>query len=350
VNEYNEHNLPADFDDLSKHAPLLDKLRAKGDGFSVPENYFSDATELSVVSCQLSVVNEKGEGFVVPENYFNELAERIISIVNLSIADNRQLKTENLFEVPENYFNEIDALLNTKLALDNLKQDEGFNIPENYFEKLSEKIISHVAVNELSHETDAEIPAGYFDTLADRIVARIAEEENLPAEKIVERGRIIVFAEILKRYSRPLSIAASITLLISVSIWFFNRGNNPQTDHLAKYVPVKQKFIPFIPILPDSDFVAAPENKNIAVVEHSQHNSKRRINPEHNSNVKVQMADVLTQVEQMDENLMADYIHENTAVSNVLQEKPSHEAVSDYILNSNIDTNDLINGINTQTP
>ena len=86
-----EHNLPADFDDLSKHAPLLEKIRAKGDGFVVPENYFADAGELSMVSGHLSVVSgrQSAAGFVVPENYFEELAERIIAVASLSSTTDR---------------------------------------------------------------------------------------------------------------------------------------------------------------------------------------------------------------------------------------------------------------------
>jgi hypothetical protein len=392
VTEFNDINLPADFDDLSKHAPLLDKLRAKGGGFVVPDNYFKESLEFVTVGGQLSAVGGKDGGFIVPENYFEELTERIISIVNLTSLDKNkttdsqqptansfpipenyfeelseriisivnltsldknktadsQEPTANSFEVPEGYFNELDETLNTKLALDNLKQDEGFDIPEGYFEKLSEKILSRAAVDELNQGSDAEVPAGYFDTLADRISARIAEE-NSNSEKAVERGRIIVFAEVLKRYARPVSIAASVTLLISVSIWFFNRSNN-QTDHLAKYVPSNQHFTPVIPPVQKNDFLVVPKNNVIAFVKTPKHNSLQKVNHSQSNDVKVQIADVMNQVEQIDENSIADFAQNNSDVSTIQQEKLSNEAISNYIIDSNIDANDLINGINNKTP
>src|SRR6187551_265026 len=139
MNEFDDINLPADFDDLSKHAPLLEKIRAKGEGmphedssqwgFVVPEGYFEEALpmieSLSAVSGQQSAVGGKDAGFLVPENYFEELAERIIAIVNISSADNRQPTTDN---APEGYFENLADQILAAAKLSDLKTGESFEV------------------------------------------------------------------------------------------------------------------------------------------------------------------------------------------------------------------------------
>lgn len=366
MNEYNEHNLPADFDDLSKHAPLLDKLRreavsgqrsavdGRDAGFIVPENYFDELTERIVSIVNLTSrdadFNAVDNSFPLPENYFEELNDRINAIITLSdTADHRPL-TADSFPIPEEYFNELDETLNTKLALDNLRQDDGFEIPEGYFEKLSGKILSHIAVGELNQGSDNDVPSGYFDRLADRISERIAEEESIFAdsektgeadnnEKNIERGRIIVFAEVLKRYSRPLSIAASVTLLISVSTWFFNRGNTIQSDHIAKYVQPKQKFTPVIPLIQIPDFVITPGTDKIAVIDHPKHS----LNHQEEKGVKeVNKKDIMEQLDILDESVVADYVStQNPEIKIVQQEEYLNDQMLNYILDNNIDASDI---------
>lgn len=348
MTEFNEHNLPANFDDLSNHAPLLEKLRAKGDGFVVPENYFSAFGEMSVVRCQLSVVGKENSGFTVPENYFDDLAERIIAIVNLSNTDNRQLTSDHrklttgAFEIPAGYFEELDETIRTKLSLDNLKQDEGFAVPGNYFDKFSDKILTQVAVDELGKGSDADVPPGYFDSLADRISARISEEEGIEPEQAEERGRIIVFAEVLKRYARPVSVAASVALLIAVSIWFFNRGE--EKVEIAKVNPPKQNIQPVIPT-PKKDSVNSviqPQD-NIAIQPKINKKKKQQVNREQQPVVKeVSSKDVLEQLYLLDENTVADYISDqHPEFVSAPQEESLNEEMLNYLLDNNADPSDI---------
>ena len=380
--EYNDINLPADFDDLSKHAPLLDKLRAKGDGLVVPENYFSEQEELSLATYHLSLVTKNEAGFIIPENYFSELVERIILIVNLSelnnnlnaddlqsqsdncftvpdgyfeklteeilaVANLSSIKNTESFEIPEGYFNEFDNELHTTIALDNLKQDEGFKVPNSYFENLSTKIISRVATDELNQGFDKDVPSGYFDTLADRISTRIKEEEkteNVAPELIVERGRIIVFAEIVKRYARPVSIAASVTLLISASIWFFIQNENHKTKtEFVNNSKQKQNISPVIAPIQKQDSVIAPKENVVAVEKPNKHNSNLKLNHPQDHIVKqLDKKDVMSQLDLLDESVVADFISDkNPNLKNIPQEEYLNDPMLNYILDNNADASDI---------
>ncbi|CAN5212333.1 hypothetical protein BH09BAC5_BH09BAC5_29970 [soil metagenome] len=343
MNESNDINLPSDFDDLSKHAPLLDKLRANGDGFVVPENYFNELEErIFVIYRFQSTFNNQhstfNNPFPVPEGYFEQLISEIESIIELN-----DLKKENNFDVPDSYFKELDASLNTKLALDNLKQDEGFNIPENYFEKLSSKIITRLAVDELKTGSESDLPEGYFDTLVDRITSRIAEDENSETE--TERGRIIVFTEVFKRYARPISIAASVTLLIGLSIWFFNQSGNkktPQDEIAKKEIPVIAPVIP--PALQDS--VITPIEKNI-VEQPVQKQKRDRVNQKAVAVVKevkkeVNKDDALEQLYMIDESTVADFVSNNNSdYENANKEQNINEDMLNYLLDENADLSEI---------
>lgn len=350
MNEYNDINLPADFDDLSKHAPLLEKLRSKGDGFAVPENYFSETNEL--VNAQTALPDSTG--FVVPANYFEELAERILALVQLpgkenpfsvpenyfenfadeiaSVASLHELKNQEGFELPENYFSELESTLETKLALDNLKQDEGFSVPDGYFEKLTGQIMARAAVDELQNGSDADVPEGYFDSLADRISARIAEEEGGTKEETQERGRVIVFAEIIKRYSRPVALAASAALLIAVSAWFLNRGNENGTDQPITKIDTVTKSVPqVVPQAKTNEVVASQEPKKDSVVAKApkqiiaykpkKENKGLAVNQTPVVPVKVEKQDVIDQMYLLDENSVAE------ALSQANTEAPANEDI-----------------------
>jgi hypothetical protein len=349
-------NLPADFDDLSKHAPLLDSLRAKGDGFVVPKGYFSEMTEHTVAGCQLSAIKD---GFIVPENYFEDLAERIIAIVSLKTINNQQLTTDNCFSVPEgyfeeltaqienivalenftgkengftlpeDYFKELDETIHTKIALDNLRQDEGFAVPENYFEKFTAKIESRIAVDELKEGSDADVPPGYFDTLADKIVKRIGESEG-EGEKL-KRGRIIVFTEVVKRYAKPVSLAAGIALILGVSLWFYTHSENgKQPDKYAKVTPVNPKALPVIPT-PKKDSVIIPQEqpKHIA----AKIKKPKTLNPEEVASVKEkEKKELLDQLALIDENTIADYVSEiNPEVKEPVQDESLKNEMLNYL-------------------
>jgi hypothetical protein len=337
---FDEHNLPADFDDLSKHAPLLERTRFKGEGFIVPENYFDDLAERIITIASLSNTTDRrqptADSFFTPGGYFEKLTDEILAVAKLS-----DLKTGESFEIPNSYFNELDETIHTKLALDNLKQDEGFDVPENYFENFSDKILSHVAMDEMSKGPDADVPPGYFDTLADRVAARIAEEEG-ETEKTAERGRVIVFAEVLKRYARPLSAAASVALIVSVAIWFFNREKKEVL--IADTKPVKQNIQPVIPapkrdtvnmiIQPQNEIVAEPKKIN---------KRKPPVNQEEQPVVnEIDRKDVLEQLYLLDESMVADYITDQHAqLNSTPQEESLNNEMLNYLLDHNADPSDI---------
>ena len=352
-------NLPADFDDLSKHAPLLDSLRAKGDGFAVPENYFSESAELLNSKINLP----PADGFVVPENYFEDSAEKIISICRLydlkarpfevppgyfeeltaqieSIIALNDSTDKNSFTVPENYFSELDSTIKTKIALDNLKQDEGFAVPENYFDKFTAKIESRIAVDDLKNGSDADVPPGYFDTLADKIAARIAEgnpstlrqaQGSESKDEVIERGRIIVFAEVLKRYAKPVSIAAGLALILGVSIWFFTHSNNqPVKDNFAAN-PAKTNAIPVIPApKKDSAIIPQEQPKQIAMKKPKIKKGPEVNHPQEPVVKEIDKKDLLEQLDLIDENTIADYVNETKPEVN---EPVQDESLKNEMLN-----------------
>ncbi len=391
MSEFDDMNLPADFDDLSKHAPLLEKLRGKGDGFVVPGGYFEEMN--SVVGFRLSV--GQLDGFSVPENYFEELAERIISVVNLqssvgqsdgftvpegyfenliaeieslaylrNTTDNRQPATDNPgqpntgFTVPENYFTELDETLNTRLALDNLKQDEGFTVPEGYFEKLTGKVMAQASLDAMSAGSDADVPEGYFDTLAGRIAARITAEEGGAQEETQERSRIIVFAEVIRRYARPVALAASAALLIGVSTWFLNREDKIEPGLADKNnAPKTQPVQPVIPQTVDTAVVQPRQpvvQPDILVqtdtmkVKRKQPKNVAPLNLQQEQVVQVEKQDVMESYDMLDENTVADYIvMANPEMGDAQDEEFLTPAMNQYILDNNLPLDILLEGTGT---
>lgn len=362
----NNHNiLPEDFDDLSKHAPLLHALRGKAEGFVVPENYFGDAGELISGKTVLPAT----DGFEIPEHYFEELAKRILALVQLPSKENDftvpenyfedftdkisslinldELKNKNDFEIPKGYFEEFDNELPTKLALDNIKQDDGFVVPEGYFEKLSAKVIAQASLEELHTGSDADVPEGYFNSLADRIAQRIENEEGITKKESKEKGRIIVFAEFVQRYAKPVSLAASAALLIAVSIWFLNRDTEKPVQGFANNTPVKNKTIvpPVVPV--DTTTVRIPENKNQEnkiAVQPVKTKNKKPLNPAPVRNVKVEKQDVMDQMDLIDETTVAEYISDQSPAN---EEKVNddflNDAMEQYLLDDNADPSTLYN-------
>jgi hypothetical protein len=318
------------------------------DGFVVPENYFEELAEriLAVVSLKSTAA---ANPFTLPEDYFETLANEITSVANLAA-----LKNPGTFEIPENYFAQLDETLKTNIALDNLKQDEGFKVPENYFGKLGDSVLSRIAVEELNTGSDADVPEGYFDTLADRLANRIAEEENNVKEKNNERGRIIVFAEILKRYARPASIAASLALVIGVSSWFFNRSeNNPGQTIAAKDVHSKQQILPIVPLSKkDSALLPLQQLVNNTTIDSAKtavkYKSPRKINPPpqvvvKDENKHVDKNDVMEQVDLLDAGTIADFVNaQGTELKNQSDEL-LNESMKEYLLNDNADPGLIIN-------
>lgn len=361
----NHDILPDDFDDLSKHAPLLHALRGKAEGFVVPENYFGESNEQTLAK---TILPEK-DGFIVPENYFEELAERILALVQLPSNENAfavpenyfedfaekieavihldELKNKTDFEIPKGYFEEFETELPTKLALDNIKQDDGFVVPEGYFEKLSAKVMAQASIDNLNTGSDADVPEGYFDSLADRIAARIENEEGVSEKESKEKGQIIVFAEFIQRYAKPVSLAASAALLIAVSIWFLNRDTEKPAQGFANNTPVKNNTI-IPPVVPaDTTTIRLPENKipeTKIAVQPVKTKNRKQINPAPVRDVKVEKQDVMDQMDLIDETTVAEYVSDQSPAN---EEKVNddflNDAMQQYLLDDNADPSILYN-------
>ncbi|HTL81921.1 MAG TPA: hypothetical protein VL651_09470 [Bacteroidia bacterium] len=361
--------LPSDFDDLSKHAPALHELRNRTGEFVLPENYFGEHAEL--ISA-LTSIPSAGE-FIVPENYFEELAEKIISLANISAIKDKEgfelpegyfekfadditstaelhsITHKDGFNVPVNYFGEFDAELNTKIALDNLKQDEGFNVPDNYFDKFTERIVAQASLEDAIDKLPA-VPEKYFDTLADRITARIkAEGHEVP--EAVERGKVIVFAEVIKRYARPVAIAASAALLIAAAFWFLNKNEEPGKKQLAKNEQHVPKILPAPVVAPahkDSVVTVNTVPQNIAQQTAHPKKHKPQVNQQSQQDVQLAKNDIMEQSDLLDVNTVADFINTSTDIDLSKQTITTDPSIDADVINSNLDVNDILNGVNNQ--
>ncbi|MDQ3109340.1 MAG: hypothetical protein M3R17_05555, partial [Bacteroidota bacterium] len=168
-----------------------------------------------------------------------------------------------------------------------------------------------------------------------------SEEEGIEPEKTAERGRIIVFAEVLKRYARPVSIAASVTLILSVSLWFFNRSENIRDDKtIVKTFTPGKNIQPVIPA-PKKDSVSIvvqpqnvalqPEIKKQPGVNHSQERIVKQVDKN----------DVMEQLYLVDENMVADYITEDPQDNSSLEEGSLDDEMLNYLLDNDADASDI---------
>ena len=201
------------------------------------------------------------------------------------------------------------------------------------------KIVSRVTTEELRNGNDADVPPGYFDALADRISQRIAAEENTSPAAAKERGRVIVFAEVVKRFARPAAIAASAALLIAVSIWFLNRDTHPQQT-LAKMDTAQPKTV--TPVLPQQPIVQQPvkdtaqPKQEVAV---QPKHPKQRLNHPVVAPVQVEKQDVMEQLDLLDENTVAAYIDNQTEEKQSIQ----NSELLPYIIEGNVDPSEYLN-------
>lgn len=107
----------------------------------------------------------------------------------------------NPFTVPNNYFESAEEVTLSTSFLSGLKQklsdNKGFDVPQNYFEDLTERIETNIRLSELPlQENTFVVPDGYFDTLQSRITAKIAAAEPKKSAKIVPlwRSNIVKYA------------------------------------------------------------------------------------------------------------------------------------------------------------
>jgi len=359
-------NLPHDSDDLSRHAPVLFKLKGTETGFHVPSLYFEELSE-RVIS--MTSIPEEG-GLVVPENYFEELPalieaktfipsedgltvpenyfEELPSIIEAKTA----LPAEDGLQIPGNYFEEFTSQLESRIelesvlpkekedvppsyfaameselqvhiALDNIKQDEGFVVPGNYFANLTERVLAETS---LAGEVinDDEVPAGYFDTLHDKVAERI-ESEKQP-----ERGRVIMLPGFMKKYGRPLAIAASAALIITLGWIFMNNGNeNPNPNFMAGRDSVPPRVIHAFPVIGDTLYMQETPKGIAGQGPKKPEGIKPKLDPE----VIVNEEEIIAQSDLMDESMVMDFVMENEAI------KPSEEVLDksmmEYLLNDN---------------
>jgi hypothetical protein len=303
VKAENEINLPEDFDDLSKHAPLLHALRDKGDGFIVPENYFTEVIDLIDFQKQIS----GAEGFTVPENYFDELNDT----------------------------------LSTKIALDNIRQENGFAVPADYFERLADDITSRAVLEEINAKNDAEVPSGYFDSLADRITARTGiTEEKITLEN---SSRIYVFSAALKRYSRPVALAASVVLLIVVSFWLLTKEAAIESAQpIVKQDSLPQKISP-VPQQPQQEI---PSPAAIAETKQPVQKATRQAIIPPQKTAGVQRQDILDHIDLIDEATVAEFITSQNEIQSA-GDLPD-AAIYDELFENNADPSELINTLNEQ--
>ena len=136
--------------------------------------------ETHKIASILSEISHLGAGFDVPKNYFAALEEKLVSEMNIQSFQKKSKK--NNFQVPPTYFDEIEESVISKLKAET-------------FDKTAEK----------------EIPDNYFDTLEDRII-----------EKINNRPKVISLKYRLLKVAIPLTIAASLLLIFTLS-------NNPKS-------------------------------------------------------------------------------------------------------------------------
>jgi hypothetical protein len=377
MNEEHDINLPADADDLSKHAPVLFALKGTEEGFIVPALYFEELSELVVSKTSIPeegglVVPEiyfeesaelilaktsipENDGLIIPEKYFEESAELTMSKTSLSDFGCAQSDKEHsdLFVVPEKYFEEFTSNLESQItlesalpktdnevsagyfeqmenelhvhiALDNVKQDEGFVVPGGYFEGLTDRVLAETVLNKEEINND-EIPAGYFESLHEKVITRI-ESENTP-----EGGRVIVLSQ-WKKYTAITAVAAAVALIVLFT-WTFTRndGNGNGTLRIANHngiVPenfVKQEPKQIIDTASSNDIVV-PKNNTPQLA-----NNTPVIKPNEPLQVKMNDDEIIAQSDLMDEALVMDFVSESGVVE--ATEEALDPAMMEYLMN-----------------
>ncbi|GAB1309420.1 hypothetical protein KH5_21030 [Urechidicola sp. KH5] len=85
----------------------------------------------------------------------------------------------------------------------------GFETPKNYFDSIESNIL------QIIHKPHFEIPEGYFNTIEDNVFAKINSEQQV---------KVISFRQIIIKKVAPILVAASITLLLMLTV--FNQPSN----------------------------------------------------------------------------------------------------------------------------
>lgn len=363
MNDDLDINLPADADDLSKHAPALFALKGTETGFVVPALYFEELSELVIAKTSIP---EDG-GLTVPENYFEELTSIVQAKTFLSTFDgafidrSREAQSdkviadgltvpENYFEefganlesqialesllpkaeaeVPEGYFSEMENELHVHIALDNVKQDEGFVVPEGYFENLSSRVLAETVLDKDNINND-EVPAGYFDALPEKVMSRIE------GDKKEEGGRVIVFAQ-WKKYTAITAVAAAVALVV-VFTWTFigtsenGNGGLQLASNSKGLVPDNYVRVTPQPNVDTTPAVISVVPDPIVIVKNPK--NPERIKPQQKNEVIMNNEDIIAQSDMMDESMVMDFVAESDMV------QPTDEVLDadmmDYLMKDN---------------
>lgn len=339
----NEHNLPLDADDLSRHASALFRLKGTETGFVVPENYFEESAERMVAVSMLQ--SDEQSGFVVPEPYFDELPSLIEAKTALP-AETGLAAPDNYFEglndrleaqltlesslpktqddVPQGYFDQMESELHVHIALDNIHQEEGLEVPQGYFGDLTQRILNNTSLS-ADVVNDDQVPEGYFDALPEKVIARINFDQPQ------ERGRVRVLSW-TREHVRIISVAASVALLIVFGWIFVNHA--PEGSGALRvadnYKTLTPERVPDVaPVSPESP----TNNSETAVVAVGIPKKREEIKPKQVQPVLMNEDELSAQLGQMDESLVIEFVTE----SEVLE--PTEEVLNaemmEYLMNDN---------------
>jgi hypothetical protein len=392
MNEQNDTFLPADFDDLSKYAPVLHGLRGRAEGFVVPEQYFEELT--AFLPARIAVERGRGGEWPVPENYFEQAQELTVSLTSFVSAEKEALSLglpsayfeqfpdqllahvaldavhepegfvvpENYFEnfgtqlesmialdalkqtpqadVPANYFEHLHQDLPTQLALDNLRQDEGFVVPESYFDQFSARLMGRIGLENLEMGSDADVPETYFDQLTSRIEAKIAALDAEQENEVVapESGKII---SIVPNRSRKIAMAAAVAVFVCLGGWLMYQLSTSKQSTIA---PIAKKETPLnkapqispVPQQPKVELLA-PEIVPEKIANRTKPQNKRK------PMLQVQKENFIDNIDLVDESTVAEY-----AAEQLLDEDVSHtldQSMENYLLNESTDLGELIKDI-----
>lgn len=104
-------------------------------------------------------------------------------------------------------------------------RNSGFIVPSNYFSELDNDIFAKISTTSFSNETGFKTPDNYFNSLENKILDTILIEQKKP--KVISLPR---------RVSKiaPYLAAASIALILTFNLLFFNKSNVFSFDSISE--------------------------------------------------------------------------------------------------------------------
>lgn len=104
-------------------------------------------------------------------------------------------------------------------------RNSGFTVPANYFSELEDAIFTQILAGRFPKETGFETPENYFDSLENKILNTVLIEQKQP--KVISLQR-----RVLKIV--PYVAAASIALILTFNLLFFNKSTVLSMDSISK--------------------------------------------------------------------------------------------------------------------